>query len=185
MEKPDECRYLRFPYRSGGIGRMVCAGSLFTTFFRNFQEVAGRDFSGQAGKGCVFVWITGSGGGLFKRLPVPDRMESSMTEKLDDAQRVAFFARHGKWNPVEGRDAAFREFVFGDFSTAWGFMTRVALAAERCNHHPEWNNVYNRVSITLTTHEAGGLTARDVDLAGIVDGIADSTGGAVQPACRH
>ena len=66
---------------------------------------------------------------------------------------------------VEGRDALAKTFVFSDFVAAFGFMTRVALAAERMNHHPEWHNVYKRVEVTLTTHSAGGLTRRDVELA--------------------
>jgi len=64
-----------------------------------------------------------------------------------------------------GRDALQRRFSFGDFSEAWGFMARVALLAEQQNHHPEWSNVWNQVDITLTTHDAGGLSARDVRLA--------------------
>jgi len=70
-----------------------------------------------------------------------------------------------------GRDAIEREFRFPDFSAAWGFMSRVALLAEAQDHHPEWSNVYGRVSIVLTTHDAGGLSARDVRLAAAVDGL--------------
>lgn len=65
-----------------------------------------------------------------------------------------------------------RTFKFADFSAAWGFMCRVALQAERMDHHPEWSNVYNTVVITLTTHDAGGLTQKDVDLAGFIDRLA-------------
>lgn len=65
-----------------------------------------------------------------------------------------------------------RGFEFADFSAAWGFMARVALAAERLDHHPTWSNTYNRVHIALTTHDAGGLTARDQALAKIIDGLA-------------
>ncbi len=73
------------------------------------------------------------------------------------------------WQAVEGRDAIRRDFVFKDFNQAFGFMARVALQAERMDHHPEWSNVYNRVSITLTSHDAGGLTERDVKLARFID----------------
>lgn len=77
------------------------------------------------------------------------------------------------WAAVEGREAITRSLVFGTFSEAFGFMTRVALAAERMDHHPEWFNVYNKVTITLTTHDASGLTERDVDLAMVIDRAAE------------
>ncbi len=69
------------------------------------------------------------------------------------------------WTMVEGRDAIRKRFRFGDFNAAFGWMARVALAAEQMNHHPEWSNVYATVDVTLSTHEAGGLTRRDVELA--------------------
>ncbi len=75
------------------------------------------------------------------------------------------------WRRVADRDAIARDFKFRDFSAAWGFMARVALLAEQRDHHPEWSNVYNRVSITLTTHDAGGLSERDVALAQAIDAI--------------
>ena len=75
------------------------------------------------------------------------------------------------WRPLPDRDAIARDFKFKDFSAAWGFMTRVALLAERHDHHPEWSNVYNRVSIVLTTHDAGGLSERDITLARAIDAI--------------
>jgi len=75
------------------------------------------------------------------------------------------------WRLLPDRDAIAREFKFKDFSAAWGFMARVALLAEQRDHHPEWSNVYNRVSITLTTHDAGGLSSRDVALAQAIDAI--------------
>jgi 4a-hydroxytetrahydrobiopterin dehydratase len=73
------------------------------------------------------------------------------------------------WHHDERRDAIARRFVFGDFAQAFGFMTQLALAAERLGHHPEWSNVYDRVDIVLTTHDAGGLTARDIELARFAD----------------
>lgn len=76
------------------------------------------------------------------------------------------------WKKVRGRDAISRTFVFADFSEAFGFMARAALAAEKMNHHPEWSNVYKRVEVTLSTHEAGGLTERDLRLAEAMDRIA-------------
>jgi 4a-hydroxytetrahydrobiopterin dehydratase len=73
------------------------------------------------------------------------------------------------WTRDEKRDAITREFVFPDFNRAFAFMTQVALAAEKADHHPEWTNVYNKVRITLTTHDAGGLTQKDLDLARFAD----------------
>jgi len=87
-------------------------------------------------------------------------------------QRSALAATLPCWLLVDGRDAIMREFRFADFGAAWGFMSRVALLAEQQDHHPEWSNVYNRVSITLTTHDAGGLSARDVRLAQAIDIVA-------------
>jgi 4a-hydroxytetrahydrobiopterin dehydratase len=95
-----------------------------------------------------------------------------MAQKLDDAARREMAARLPQWRLVEGRDAIARTFTFEDFSAAFGFMTRAALAAERMNHHPEWCNVWNRVEVTLSTHDAGGLTERDLKLAEAMDRIA-------------
>jgi 4a-hydroxytetrahydrobiopterin dehydratase len=76
---------------------------------------------------------------------------------------------------VDGRDALTRTIKFKDFSAAFGFMTQVALAAEKLDHHPEWSNVWNRVEITLSTHDAGGLTERDIKLARIIDKLAEKS----------
>ena len=73
---------------------------------------------------------------------------------------------------VAGREAIAKRFTFADFSQAFGFMTRAALVAERMNHHPEWFNVWNKVDVTLATHDAGGLTALDIELAQAMDKIA-------------
>jgi 4a-hydroxytetrahydrobiopterin dehydratase len=81
------------------------------------------------------------------------------------------------WSAAPAREALVRAFRFADFSAAFGFMTRVALAAEAMDHHPEWSNVYSRVEIALSTHSAGGVTALDVKLARIVDGLAAAAGG--------
>ena len=87
-----------------------------------------------------------------------------------DPQRVReALAEFGQWQHDVTRSAIRRTFRFGDFVQAFGFMTQVALAAEKADHHPEWTNVYNRVDITLTTHDAGGLTQRDFDLARQID----------------
>jgi 4a-hydroxytetrahydrobiopterin dehydratase len=95
-----------------------------------------------------------------------------MVEKLSAAERDGLPAMLPEWKLVEGRDAITRSFRFKDFSEAWGFMARVALLAEAQDHHPEWFNVWNRVEITLSTHDASGLSARDVRLAQAIDAIA-------------
>ena len=95
-----------------------------------------------------------------------------MAELLSEEARRALPAELPGWVPVEGRDALQKSFKFKTFSEAWGFMTRVALAAEKLNHHPEWSNVYNRVEIILTTHDCGGLSDLDVTLAKRIDKLA-------------
>jgi len=76
------------------------------------------------------------------------------------------------WTDVPERDAITRSYRFTDFNAAFGFMARVAMAAEKVDHHPEWSNVYNRVEVVLTTHDAGGVTAKDIELAKFMDSIA-------------
>ena len=92
-----------------------------------------------------------------------------MVDKLTDAARTALAQTLPAWSLTPGRDAITRAFKFADFSAAWAFMSRVALLAEKQDHHPEWSNVYNRVEITLSTHDAGGLSDRDVTLAQAID----------------
>ncbi len=95
-----------------------------------------------------------------------------MTAKLStDARRTALAALAG-WTDVPGRDAIRKSFQFADFNAAWGFMTRVALAAEKADHHPEWSNVYNKVEIVLSTHDAGGVSEKDIALAGFIESVA-------------
>jgi 4a-hydroxytetrahydrobiopterin dehydratase len=81
----------------------------------------------------------------------------------------AAIARLEGWRAVEGRDAIIKEYRFKDFNAAFGFMSRVALHAEKADHHPEWSNVYNRVEVTLSTHDSGGVTDKDVALAHFMD----------------
>jgi 4a-hydroxytetrahydrobiopterin dehydratase len=95
-----------------------------------------------------------------------------MAEKLDPARRAEAVAKLPGWEPSRDRDAIEKTFQFKDFSAAFGFMTRAALVAEKMDHHPEWTNVYNRVSVTLTTHDAGGLTEKDVALALAMEDLA-------------
>ena len=92
-----------------------------------------------------------------------------MTEKLTGTARQSALAGLNGWTETDGRDAICKAFRFADFNAAFAFMTRVALQAERMDHHPEWSNVYNRVDITLSSHDAGGVTERDVKLATFID----------------
>ena len=96
-----------------------------------------------------------------------------MAKKFGDSERQAAMEELTGWAQVEGRDAITRSFRFADFNQAFGFMTRVAMMAEKLDHHPEWFNVYNRVEVTLSTHDAGGLTSLDVTLARFMNEIAD------------
>ena len=86
-------------------------------------------------------------------------------KKLDPAARAAFLREFTQWREVAGRDAIARLFQFSDFNQAFGFMARVALLAEKLDHHPEWFNVYNRIEVTLATHDAGGVTEKDIEMA--------------------
>jgi 4a-hydroxytetrahydrobiopterin dehydratase len=92
-----------------------------------------------------------------------------MAAKLTGEARGKVLAELQGWRAVDGRDAIARSFKFKDFNQAFAFMTRVALMAEKMDHHPEWSNVYNTVDITLSTHDAGGLTERDIRLAKFID----------------
>lgn len=100
-----------------------------------------------------------------------------MIEQLDEEARARALDDLDEWDYDEARDAISRRFLFDDFVAAFGFMTQVALLAEKADHHPEWTNVWNRVDILLTTHDAGGLSQRDIDLAEKVDGLYAAMGG--------
>lgn len=92
-----------------------------------------------------------------------------MSQRLRGDARTEALAALPEWAEVEGRDAITRTYTFHGFNQAFGFMTRVAMRAETMNHHPEWFNVYNRVDVTLSTHDAGGVTDLDVQLARFMD----------------
>lgn len=96
-----------------------------------------------------------------------------MPEKLSAADREAALSRLHGWTYDGAADSISRDFKFRDFSEAFGFMTRVALAAQKADHHPDWSNSYNKVSITLVTHSAGGLTGNDISLAAAIDKLVD------------
>ena len=99
-----------------------------------------------------------------------------MAKRLsEEEQRTALNELSG-WSLVTGREAITRTFTFRDFNEAFGFMTRVALVAEKSDHHPEWRNVYKTVEVVLATHDAGGVTERDLDLARAIDAIAERAG---------
>ena len=95
-----------------------------------------------------------------------------MARLLPPDARPALMSGLAGWSPVDGRDAISKTFAFRDFNEAFGFMTRVALVAEKMDHHPEWSNVYRTVVVTLATHDAGGLTELDIELARAMDKIA-------------
>jgi 4a-hydroxytetrahydrobiopterin dehydratase len=97
-----------------------------------------------------------------------------MAQKLTSEARKSALAKLSGWSEVSGRDAIAKKFVFKDFNAAFGFMTRAALIAEKLDHHPEWFNVYKNVEVTLSTHDAGGVTELDVKLAQEMDRIAGS-----------
>ncbi|WP_174286855.1 4a-hydroxytetrahydrobiopterin dehydratase [Sphingomonas bacterium] len=97
--------------------------------------------------------------------PAPD------LQPLSDAERADALDGLPEWDYDEARDAITRSIVFSDFVEAFGFMTQVALIAEKADHHPEWTNVYNRVAVLLTTHDAGGLSGRDIEMAEAIDAI--------------
>lgn len=94
-------------------------------------------------------------------------------EQLTEEERAGALDELDEWDFDEARDAITRTFTFADFSEAFAFMTRVALLAEKADHHPEWSNVWNRVEILLTTHDAAGLSQRDVDMATAIDLLVD------------
>ncbi|MGH0167015.1 UNVERIFIED_CONTAM: hypothetical protein FKN15_051591 [Acipenser sinensis] len=100
--------------------------------------------------------------------------QASDSHWLSPAEREQFLQelKATGWAEVEDRDALYKELSFKSFNQAFGFMTRVALQAEKLNHHPEWFNVYNKVQITLITHDCGGLSKRDVKLAQFIDKVA-------------
>lgn len=95
-----------------------------------------------------------------------------MPDKLTEAELTEALSKLPTWKRVEGRPAIARSFAFDTFNQAFGFMTRVALVAEKINHHPEWSNVYNKVEVVLSTHDAGGLTELDLRLARAMEKIA-------------
>jgi 4a-hydroxytetrahydrobiopterin dehydratase len=103
-------------------------------------------------------------------------MEASMAERLSAEARKAALQELSGWTEVAGREAIARTFAFKDFNEAFGFMSRAALIAEKNDHHPEWRNVYKTVEVVLATHDAGGVTKLDIELARAMNGIARQLG---------
>jgi 4a-hydroxytetrahydrobiopterin dehydratase len=103
-------------------------------------------------------------------------MEAVMAERLSAEARKSALQGLPGWSQVGGRDAIARTFTFKDFNEAFGFMSRAALVAEKNDHHPEWRNVYRTVEVVLSTHDAGGVTQRDIDLAKAMNAIASQLG---------
>ncbi len=99
-----------------------------------------------------------------------------MTKTLTGEVRAEALAELSEWSEVDGRDAIARSFAFKNFNEAFGFMARVALVAEKMDHHPEWSNVYGRVDVVLASHDAGGVTERDIRLAKAMDMFAADFG---------
>lgn len=97
--------------------------------------------------------------------------QAGKIQSLNEEERAHLLPllHNAQWVEVVGRDAIYKEFIFKDFNQAFGFMSRVALQAEKMDHHPEWFNVYNKVQITLSTHDCGGLSQRDITLATFID----------------
>jgi len=133
------------------------------------MEASGRKNVRQLGKGWngLCEWQ----GGRDSWHNRPNQEVETMAVKLTGSARTTALGKLNGWSEVDGRDAISRTFTFKDFNEAWGFMNRVALLAESQNHHPDWSNVWNKVSITLSTHDAGGLTDKDVTLAKAIDAL--------------
>ena len=99
-----------------------------------------------------------------------------MVDKLTAKEKTAALAKLKGWKKVKGRDAMAKQYVFADFNAAFGWMSRVALQAEKMDHHPEWDNVYKTVNVVLTTHDAGGVSALDITLAKFMDKTSGAAG---------
>jgi len=113
---------------------------------------------------------------LYYKFILPYMREIAMPQALTPAEKDQFLSEYSDWALQSDRDAVFKSFKFKNFSAAWGFMNRCALLAEKMNHHPEWFNVYNRVDVTLTTHDADGLSELDMKMARLMNKYATEAG---------
>lgn len=112
-------------------------------------------------------------------------VEVAKIERLGDAERTAALADLPRWTYDAGRRALFRALRLTDFAETMGLMMRIAIVAEKADHHPEWSNVYNRLDVWLTTHDAGGVSARDIDLARVIDSMIDGCSGWSRTSSRR
>ncbi|XP_020650099.3 pterin-4-alpha-carbinolamine dehydratase 2 isoform X1 [Pogona vitticeps] len=124
--------------------------------------------------GAGLRWLLRAGleaaaGGRSGRAKFSTMSSKSHLLTTEERNQVLYDLKAAGWSEATERDAIYKEFIFQTFNQAFGFMTRVALQAEKMNHHPEWFNVYNKVQITLISHDCGGLTKRDVKLAQFID----------------
>ncbi|HEY1364567.1 MAG TPA: 4a-hydroxytetrahydrobiopterin dehydratase [Xanthobacteraceae bacterium] len=137
------------------------------------ERLAGQSLDvGEAGRGHRPAAGLDLRAGTASAPAATAKREESMVERLVGAARHAALSELHGWAEVEDRDAIRKSYHFGDFSEAWGFMSRIALLAEKMDHHPELFNVYNRVEVVLSTHDAEGLSERDIGLARAIDEIA-------------
>uniref|UniRef100_A0A8D0KG80 4a-hydroxytetrahydrobiopterin dehydratase n=1 Tax=Salvator merianae TaxID=96440 RepID=A0A8D0KG80_SALMN len=118
------------------------------------------------------VFLTGRGGVRRSKFSAMSSQSHWLT--TEERNQALYELKSSGWSELTERDAIYKEFLFNTFNQAFGFMTRIALQAEKMNHHPEWFNVYNKVQITLISHDCGGLTKRDVKLAQFIDKAAAS-----------
>jgi 4a-hydroxytetrahydrobiopterin dehydratase len=122
----------------------------------------------------IVAWIPWPPHGV--RVKFPEKVEASMAERLSAEARKSALKELSGWAETPGREAIARTFTFKDFNEAFGFMSRAALVAEKHDHHPEWRNVYKTVEVVLATHDAGGVTKLDVELAKTMNAIAKQLG---------
>merc|ERR1712126_130383 len=110
---------------------------------------------------------------IRQTLTISATVHRKMVSKLTPEERLAQLEPllSKGWTKVQDRDAIYKEFIFKDFNQAFGFMTRIALKADKVDHHPEWFNVYNKVQITLATHDCGGVSVRDVNMANFIENL--------------
>jgi 4a-hydroxytetrahydrobiopterin dehydratase len=128
------------------------------------------------GYGAFSAGIRGAAFGVS--IETGRKRETSMVERLSAEARKSALAELSGWSEASGREAIARTFTFKDFNEAFGFMSRAALVAEKNDHHPEWKNVYKTVEVVLATHDAGGVTRLDIDLAKAMNAIARQLGAA-------
>lgn len=134
--------------------------------------MSGLIFSFKTGTSWSLSRVSGLRSLLLSQCNASQMSSNSHWLTAADREQLLMELRATGWVEVENRDAIFKELHFKTFNQAFGFMSRVALQAEKMNHHPEWFNVYNKVQITLTTHDCGGLSKRDVKMAKFIDKIA-------------